>query len=215
MTYPFKSYDEIRCIDGYFQVPLPKNLKIFRCTGLRLEKLPPLPPTLEILECARNNLKELPELPKSLKILECSSNPLEKLPKLPESLKGLYVRDTLLKELPKLPTYLEVINFQYTYIDSLEGLPFHLKVCVHQLPLHYPFKYTQYLEGKRAQVISRFKELYYTLKYGERFKSYAFNPVNGVVYKMYKKNFERRIQALYEPDADVEFIYPVVKAYSF
>lgn len=80
---------------------LPKETKIFKCSGNNLQYLPELPVTLETLDCSDNELIELPELPANLEWLKCSKNNLTQLPELPY----IYYLDCSNNDLTSLPEF--------------------------------------------------------------------------------------------------------------
>jgi hypothetical protein len=148
-------------IDGKNLLSIPSlsrfiNLKVFSCSNNCLISLPsPLPETLTELYCDNNCLTYLPQLNKGLEILYCVCNKLHQLPRLPETLVELYCYDNDLFYLPQLNSGLEIL--------SCNENPIHYLICNGDNDTLYDI-------GKKIQILYNFKELYYSLKFKNRFR---------------------------------------------
>ena len=168
----FKNLKILYCqLNKLVSLPLlPNSLEALYCYDNKLVSLPPLPNSLKLLGCRDNNLTSLPSLPDSLEALICGSNQLVSLPSLPNSLKQLRCFDNKLVYLPPLPNSLEILFCKNNPTDEFIH-PYNLDVL-----------------KKETITLSKFRDLYYCIKYKFKFIKWLW------------KSREKKIQEEYHPD---------------
>jgi hypothetical protein len=195
--------DDIQEINVSIQTPyLPDlsrfyKLKDLVCSNNQLTQLPPLPPTLYYLNCKNNQLTQLPTLPSTLTILFCSDNQLTQLPNLPSTLQRLFCSYNQLTQLPTLPLTLTELFCNFNQLTLLPTLPSTL-TCLNFHNNLLPFdneknviyfnEYVIQIRNK-TNIIIRFKELFYTLKYKSKFRNWLWVHIR-----------EPKIRNKYHPD---------------
>ena len=186
---------------------LPPTLKKLDAALNSLTVLPELPPLLQELIVAHNELIEIPSLPLTLKKLQCHNNyQLTYLPPLPESLVELDCNECDLIRIPVLPESISYVNISYNPILFIEHIPksieFYLDwsyynihddefnidneklICFDETPIYdfifdFPDNRMDYIETcrHRLQVFNRFRELFYHLKFKQRFRDWLWKKV--------------------------------------
>ena len=159
------------------------KLRELQCTDNQLTQLPTLPPTLTMLLCCYNQLTQLPTLPFTLTYLYCSNNQLTQMPNLPSTLKVLGCNNNQLIQLPTLPSTL-------TYLDCQNNL----------LPFGHEIYHTKMMEyiiqmRNKTNIMIRFKELFYTLKYKSKFRNWLWVHIR-----------EPKIRNKYHPDKLIKLL---------
>ena len=138
-------------------------LETLDCTYSKLTNLPDLPDSLILLNCSENKLISLPDLPKTLKHLNCQNNKLTNLPYLPENLESLSCETNYLTSLPNLPeTILMMMCDNNPIYKVLENILFHTKI--NKL-------------NNTINIINKFRELYYCIKYKNKFRKWLYEKV--------------------------------------
>ena len=200
----FYKLTELQCIYNQLtQLPtLPPTLKYLSCCHNQLTQLPTLPPTLIMLYCSNNQLTQLPTLPPTLTMLLCSYNQFTQLPTLPPTLTDLYCYNNQLSQLPSLPStlkYLVCCNNQLTQLPTLPSTLLHLDCRNNLFPYDHEIhdeiydrtnktKYIIQMTNKN-NIIIRFKELFYALKYKKKFRHLLWVHIR-----------EPKIRTKYHPD---------------
>jgi len=195
--------DDIQEINVSIQTPyLPNlsrfyNLRVLHCSNNQLTHLPNLPSTLKCLNCSNNKLKHLPTLPFTLTYLCCNKNQLTQLPTLPSTLTDLYCSYNQLTQLPTLPSTLRELFCNFNQLTQLPPLPSTL-TCLNFHNNLLPFdneKNVIYLNEyviqmrNKINIMIRFKELFYTLKYKSKFRDWLWVHIR-----------EPKIRNKYHPD---------------
>jgi len=145
----------------YYLNSLPDNITHINVSGKGLTYLPDLSlfKHLHELEISYNQLTSLPNLPKRLRYLSCNNNQLTSLPNLPETLEYLYCYYNQLTSLPNLPEKLVIIS----YYDN---------------PIFEIIKNNSlYILKQNNAKINRFRELYYCIKYKNKFREWLWEKV--------------------------------------
>jgi Leucine-rich repeat (LRR) protein len=176
------SYNKLEHIDGF-----PPSLTLCNISYNQLTFLPPLPATIQQLDCKHNNLIELPaSLPTSLQRLLCSGNPrLLHLPPLPHNLKWLTVKGCGIVRLPTLPEGLSIFDASNSSVSQIVNIPPSLVQnggMLHRTPMgdiiDFPEAalFSERLIRVRLNLekLNRFRKLYYTLKYKDRFRHWLW-----------------------------------------
>jgi Leucine-rich repeat (LRR) protein len=145
---------------------LPDNIKELNINSNHFNIINELPSNLIILNLEMNQIKIL-NLPKNLKELNCSHNPIEYL-HIPNKLRYLNCEFTNLKEIP--------LN-----INKLKKLE-----CIGIKDIYF-IKLQQWI------TISKFKKLFYYLKFGKKLEYYYIKNV---------RNKKINLELLYSPDLD-------------
>ena len=207
----FYKLRELQCIYNQLtQLPsLPPTLKYLSCCYNQLTQLPTIPPTLTMLYCSNNKLTQLPSLPHTLTMLLCSYNQLTQLPTLPPTLRDLYCYNNQLSELPSLPLtlkYLVCCNNEVKHLPNLPSTLFHLDCRNNLLPFDHqiydqPYDATSKMKyiieiKNKNNIIIRFKELFYVLKYKQRFRDWLWVRIR-----------EPKIRSKYHPDNLIKWLY--------
>ena len=171
------------CHNQLTQLPtLPRTLKMLYCSNNQLTQLPTLPPTLTMLLCCYNQLKQMPNLQPTLTDLFCYNNQLSQLHSLPLTLKYLVCCNNQLKQLPTLPSTL-------LHLDCRNNL-FPFDHGIHDEPFDATSKMKYIIEiTNKNNIIIRFKELFYTLKYKKQFRHWLWVHIR-----------EPKIRNKYHPD---------------
>jgi Leucine-rich repeat (LRR) protein len=183
--YLYLQNNHLERIDSF-----PPNLKKCHVSNNRLEHLPPLPATVLELCCHNNDLAELPfPLPPSLHTLSCFNNPrLTCLPSLPSGLQKLDVENCNISRIPKLPDTLHLLDVRGNPITHMVNLPpvavFSTLIVISGTPIgkilspanipsvSLPHSYD--VMRSNLQILNRFRELYYTLKYKNQFRQWLW-----------------------------------------
>jgi hypothetical protein len=195
--------DDIETIDVSMQTHyLPDlsrfyKLKDLVCSNNQLTQLPNLPPTLKVLYCINNLLTQLPTLPPTVTHLYCFDNQLTQLPTLPSKLKLLYCNNNQLTQLPILPPklkYLVCNNNQLTQLPTLPSILIHFNCRNNLFPFDHERKDPNMMEyiiemRNKNNIIIRFKELFYALKYKKMFRDWLWVRIR-----------EPKIRNKYHPD---------------
>ena len=186
------------CYNELTQLPsLPSTLQYLDCNVNQLAQLPTLPSTLTVLRCIDNQLTQLPSLPYTLTMLHCGYNQLKQLPSLPSTLTDLVCYDNQLTQLPSLPStlkYLVCYNNQLTQLPSLPSTLIHLDCRYILLPFDHEINHTNMTKyiiqmTNKNNIIIRFKELFYALKYKKKFRHLLWVHIR-----------EPKIRTKYHPD---------------
>jgi Leucine-rich repeat (LRR) protein len=111
---------------------------------------------LKFLNCSNNQLTSLPNLPEILEVLYCGGNQFTSLPYLPETLNKLYCNYNKLTSLPNLPETLEYL--------SIDENPIYEIIESHSLNI----------EIQNVARMNRFRELYYCIKYKNKFREWLW-----------------------------------------
>jgi Leucine-rich repeat (LRR) protein len=187
------SKNQLNSLPNLIQLP---KLKILYCYYNQLTSLPDLitVKNLQILNCYNNNLILLPELTTltKLQILNCSNNKITSLPNLTKlkSLKMLYCSHNVLTSLPTLPENLEILNCYNNRLISLPTLPEALNELFYHLnPVHEIVDSDSLFQIKQnIQILNKFTDLYYSLRYKQRFRKWLWEKVR-----------EPQIKKIYNP----------------
>lgn len=206
----FYKLTELHCIYNQLtQLPsLPSTLKYLSCCYNQLKQLPTLPPTLTMLYCGNNQLTQLPSLPPTLTMLLCCYNQLTQLPSLPSTLTDLHCYNNQLTHLPTLPPtlqYLICCNNQLKQLPTLPSTLIHLDCRNNLFPFDHgiydpiydytnKMKYIIQMKNKN-NIIIRFKELFYALKYKKRFRHWLWVHIR-----------EPKIRNKYHPDKLIKLL---------
>ena len=128
-----------------------KTLCFTRCR--LLTELPRLPETLIHLNCSHTSLRRLPELPQSLEYLKCSFTKIKitSVPVLPR-LRWFVCETNSIISLPK-----EINDTKYDIYNTPTFIRIELNI--------------------KKQIINRFRHLYYSLKYKEKFRELLWEKV--------------------------------------
>ncbi len=136
------------------------KLKRLFCINNILTRLPPLPSTLEALNCNNNQLTSLPTLPSTLKVLLCNNNKLKYLLSLPSKLRVLYCYNNQLTHLPPLPYNMFMFKcYNNPFLNDYIKTENYMILSDYLTPLR-----------KQINIINKFRELFYTLKYKKQFQ---------------------------------------------
>ena len=178
------------------------------CSNNQLTQLPTLPPTLEYLDCNNNQLTQLPTLPPTLEYLLCYENQLTQMPTLPLTLTDLFCYNNQLSQLCSLPStlkYLVCINNQLKQLPTLPSTLLHLDCRNNSFPFDHgihdePFDATNKMKyiieiTNKNNIIIRFKELFYSLKYKKGFRDWLWVRIR-----------EPKIRNKYHPDKLIKFL---------
>jgi hypothetical protein len=166
------SYNNITLLNN-----LPDSLEVLICCSNSILCLPDqLPPNLIHLNCFLNAIHKLPEnLPPTLKYLNCACNLLLNLPKrLPPNLIHLNCFGNYITHLSSLPNTLMYLDCYKNDLITLPYLPDTLvtlyafnTICISSNSSSiYPITEDRILNIKIINIINRFREIYYTKKYG-------------------------------------------------
>jgi Leucine-rich repeat (LRR) protein len=206
----FYNLTVLRCDKNQLtQLPdLPSTLTDLYCSYNQLTQLPPLPSTLQYLVCYKNQLTQLPDLPSTLQHLYCGYNQLTQLPPLPSTLTELYCNNNQLTLLPTLPStlqYLVCYKNQLTQLPALPSTLLHLDCRNNLLPFDHdihdqPFDATNKMKyiieiTNKNNIIIRFKELFYVLKYKKRIRDWLWVRIR-----------EPKIRNKYHPDKLIKLL---------
>jgi hypothetical protein len=180
----FKNLDTLVCCNNEL-TSLPNfnnSLERINCSFNKLTSLPPLNKKLVELVCHRNELTCLPPLNQELTYLDCCINNLTHLPPLNKKLKHLNFYDNNVKFLP-------ILNNNLVYLDgSCNKILSNYQIYDCE-KLFYKRK-----DIKRINKCTRFRELFYILKYKTKFLVWLL------------KSREKKIQEKYHPKYLLEFI---------
>jgi len=175
---------------------LNEKLLDLECHHNNLTELPELNEKLLRLVCACNNITKLPNLNKELNFLGCSSTPIEYLPKLNDNLEYIYCESTYLSIIPILNEKIKIFEFMFTPISDI--------IFNIVLNIDYETYYDEYgncqpntsidITKEKIQRINKFRHLYYSLKYREKFRDW-----------LWKKIREPKIKKHYHPNNLFDF----------
>lgn len=174
---------------------LPISLNRLYCGNNLITNLPDLPIELRYICCSHNLLTNLPYLPDNLRNLNCSYNQLSNLPTLPINLINLSCINNKLKCLPPLPNKLMTLCCTNNALTCLPDLPYtllYLYCSGNNFPYWLQNQYTIELTDdvySKIKTTNRFKELYYLLKFKQKFRALLWEKVR-----------EPKIRAKYHPD---------------
>ena len=176
--------------------PLPNSLQKLHCSHNNLVLLPPLPNSLQELYCYKNQLSLLPPLPNSLEILFCDDNQLVSIPSLPNSLEILRCYNNQLVTLPPLPNSLRILYCNNNQLTSLPPLPNSLEIlfCKNNPTDEFIHPYNLDVLKKETITLSKFRDLYYCIKYKTKFRKWLWDIR------------EKKIQEKYHPDRIIEML---------
>ena len=206
----FYKLTELRCIYNQLtQLPtLPPTLQYLSCCCNKLTQLPTLPPTLIKLYCSNNQLTQLPTLPLTLTMLLCCYNQLTQLPTLPSTLTDLLCYNNQLTQLPSLSLILEYLvccNNQLKQLPTLPSTLAHLDCRNNLFPFDHAIYYPIYNDTNKMKyiiemknknnIIIRFKELFYALKYKQQFRDWLWVHIR-----------EPKIRNKYHPDNLIKWL---------
>jgi hypothetical protein len=186
------------------QLPtLPSTLTHLICNNNQLTQLPTLPSTLTHLFCYHNQLTQLPTLPSTLTHLFCFHNQLTQLPTLPSTLTHLFCQENQLTQLPSLPPTLIKLYCNNNQLTQLPTLPSTLEVLdcrCNVLPFGDEIYDTNMMEciiqiRNKNNIIIRFKELFYDLKYKKQFRDWLWVNIR-----------EPKIKNKYHPDKLIKLL---------
>lgn len=162
---------------------LPKGLYNLRISDNQLTQLPPLPKGLHQLEVCNNPLQSLPRLPATLHQLSCSGTLITELPQLPNGLWMMTLcRNTHLNALPVLPETLRTLYMMRSNVWSMKNIPANiLTIEMKDTPIYEILRYNNSDEDQegtldidilrsRLQILNRFRELYYSLRFKQKFR---------------------------------------------
>lgn len=178
------SYNQLTSLAAF-----PPRLAHLNVYDNQLVRLPPwnhLP--LVFVNVNKNQLKELPPFPATLRECWCDKNQLQTLPPFPDSLQRLAAEYNPITLLPWIPPSCEYVLVEYTVIFDV--------FCREQ---------TCAVEIKRRlNLVARFRELYYLLKYKRRWLDLLWLQVR--LPKIMRDNHPDRLrQALTEAgEGDIE-----------
>ena len=186
---------------------LPENLfrLIISCTSL--EKLPDILPSKLMYFVLEKNpkLKRIASLPDELSMFTCIDTSVRELPPLPVRLYRLYCWNNELIELPRIPCnvrYLRCANNPFTLSPWINDLH---KESVPRQDFIYEtaFSYREtYIDVNQIQTVYRFREIYYAVKFREKFRRWLWIPRERII----KRNLhpDRLIQFLDNTEDDLE-----------
>jgi hypothetical protein len=160
-------------------------LKELCCDDNQLTSLPALNNHLREIYFSNNRLTSLPPLNAHLRKMYCGNNRLTHLPPLPENLEILYCNNNRLNYLPDLNDKLETL----WCLDN--------PIC--EIILNDNLSITK----KQAQMVNRFRWLYYSLKFKKRLRDWLWIRVREP--KIREKYHPRYLDNLDE-DADLDEI---------
>jgi len=167
---------------------LPSSLEYFNCSFNLIDELPDLSNCIHLkyINFSSNKVSLFPtKLSSSLEYINCFSNKLVCLPsELPPLLKYFNCFHNNISYLPcLLPNELEYFDCYANPIYALPNLPYTLKhfyafntksldICIYPLTSDYKKNI------KIINVINRFREIYYSKKYGYKILLYLRNNIN-------------------------------------
>ena len=158
---------------------LPAALKLLQCSNNDLESLPSFPDTLEVLRVDNNKLASLPPLPPTLQSLDCSKNKLANIPPLPPSLQNVMCHHNQLWHFPPLVNNIDLYCRNNPIYERIGHITDMTNVS------EYEYTYTNIEKFKK---LTRFQELYHTLKYKRKFRQWLL------------RTKEKEIMAKYKPE---------------
>ena len=207
---------ELSCAGNRIKrLPKLKDSLIFlRCGDNRLVALPPLNDNLEFIDCRNNKITSLPTLNSNLRELVCHNNKLTSLPQLNDKLLFLSCHNNKLTSLPPLNIELETIFCSTCKLTSLPPLNDNLRQlfcgsneltylpdidklerfdCSYN-PINDIICSSQYnndidLIKSRVKTLNRFRHLFQSLKYKNKFRKLLWENVR-----------EKNIKDKYSPD---------------
>jgi Leucine-rich repeat (LRR) protein len=190
--------------------PLPNSLIELDCDSNYIKELPMLPSNLEILQCGYNKLTYLPKLPNSITYLSVQNNRLVSLPKLPNKLKTLFCNNNELTIIPYIPLTLQILSCSDNQLTQINIYHKHLLSFYNyntniinssirrNLYVRFNFVDNQFVIYPDTNldtiiIINNFRKIYFTLKYGPRFKKYFWNSIK-------KRKYDLHLELLYSPN---------------
>lgn len=164
---------------------LPKGLHHLKISDNQLTQLPPLPKGLHTLEVSNNPLQSLPRLPATLRHLDCDETLITELPQLPDGLEILTLcRNHHLTALPVIPDTVHLLYLMDTNVWSMKNIPVnHCHIQMEGTPIYEEIlKYTDDEDDlvdvavlrARLQTLNRFRELYYALRFKQKFRDFLW-----------------------------------------
>jgi hypothetical protein len=159
-------------IEEYF-ASLPDDIYTIDVSNKNLTYLPDISrfKNLQDMDCSYNQLTALPVLPRNLKWLFCGNNKLTSLPILPENLEEIDCSDNQLRYLPVLPTKIRRIEYYNNPVVDMMDTN-----TITQPKIIHTFMEIKTMKLK-IKIWNRFRELFYTLKYKSRFRSWLWEKV--------------------------------------